>query len=80
MSSCAVLVMPKRALLRTASKPRGSASTRVLLTTIGLHNLGEGLAIGGTFAAGSAGLRTFLLLGFVLHNVTEGIGIAAPRC
>src|SRR5262249_28716362 len=45
---------------------------------IGLHNLGEGLAIGGSFAAGAAGLGTFLVLGFALHNVTEGIGIAAP--
>jgi zinc transporter ZupT len=43
-----------------------------------LHNFGEGLAIGGAFAAGSAGLGTFLVLGFALHNVTEGIGIAAP--
>ena len=38
----------------------------------------QGLAIGGAFAAGSAGLGTFLVLGFALHNVTEGIGIAAP--
>jgi zinc transporter, ZIP family len=45
---------------------------------IGLHNLGEGLAIGGSFAAGAAGLGTFLVLGFTLHNITEGIGIAAP--
>jgi zinc transporter, ZIP family len=45
---------------------------------IGLHNLGEGLAIGGSFAAGAAGLGTFLVLGFALHNITEGIGIAAP--
>ena len=45
---------------------------------IGLHNLGEGLAIGASFAAGAAGLGTFLVLGFTLHNITEGIGIAAP--
>jgi zinc transporter ZupT len=45
---------------------------------IGLHNLGEGLAVGAAFAAGAAGLGTFLVLGFTLHNVTEGIGIAAP--
>ena len=36
------------------------------------------LAIGAAFAAGAAGLGTFLMLGFTLHNVTEGIGIAAP--
>lgn len=45
---------------------------------IGLHNLGEGLAIGAAFAAGEAALGTFLILGFTLHNITEGIGIAAP--
>jgi zinc transporter, ZIP family len=45
---------------------------------IGLHNLGEGLAIGAAFAAGEAALGTFLVLGFTLHNITEGVGIAAP--
>ncbi|HEY1014763.1 MAG TPA: ZIP family metal transporter [Herpetosiphonaceae bacterium] len=45
---------------------------------IGLHNLGEGLAIGAAFATGSAALGTFLVVGFTLHNITEGIGIAAP--
>ncbi|MDQ6423427.1 ZIP family metal transporter [Paenibacillus sp. LHD-117] len=45
---------------------------------IGLHNLGEGLAIGAAFAAGEAALGTFLIIGFTLHNITEGIGIAAP--
>jgi zinc transporter, ZIP family len=45
---------------------------------IGLHNLGEGLAIGAAFALGEAALGTFLVLGFTLHNITEGIGIAAP--
>ncbi|WP_256757953.1 ZIP family metal transporter [Cohnella sp. WQ 127256] len=45
---------------------------------IGLHNLGEGLAIGAAFAAGEAALGTFLIIGFTLHNITEGVGIAAP--
>ncbi|MWC28241.1 ZIP family metal transporter [Paenibacillus sp. MMS18-CY102] len=45
---------------------------------IGLHNLGEGLAIGAAFAAGESALGTFLIIGFTLHNITEGIGIAAP--
>jgi zinc transporter ZupT len=45
---------------------------------IGLHNLGEGLAIGAAFALGEAALGTFLILGFTLHNITEGIGIVAP--
>lgn len=45
---------------------------------IGLHNLGEGLAIGAAFASGSTALGSFLVIGFTLHNITEGIGIAAP--
>jgi ZIP family zinc transporter len=45
---------------------------------IGLHNLGEGLAIGASFALGEIGLGTFLILGFTLHNVTEGLGIVTP--
>ncbi|EPD53677.1 hypothetical protein HMPREF1210_00500 [Paenisporosarcina sp. HGH0030] len=45
---------------------------------IGLHNFGEGLAIGTSFSLGEAALGTFLVIGFTLHNITEGIGIAAP--
>lgn len=45
---------------------------------IGLHNLGEGLAIGAAFALGEAALGVFLIVGFALHNITEGVGIAAP--
>lgn len=45
---------------------------------IGLHNLGEGMAIGAAFAIGEAALGSFLVVGFTVHNVTEGIGIAAP--
>jgi zinc transporter, ZIP family len=45
---------------------------------IGLHNLGEGLAIGAAYSLGELGLTTFLILGFTLHNVTEGLGIVTP--
>jgi zinc transporter ZupT len=45
---------------------------------IGLHNLGEGLAIGAAFALGEVGLTAFLVIGFMLHNVTEGLGIVSP--
>jgi len=45
---------------------------------IGLHNFGEGLAIGGSAGAGEIGLATVLVIGFALHNGTEGFGIVAP--
>ncbi len=46
---------------------------------IGVHNLGEGLAIGSSFALGELTLGTFLIVGFMIHNVTEGLGIARLR-
>ncbi len=45
---------------------------------IGLHNLGEGLAIGGAIALGSITLGTQLILGFTIHNTTEGLAIVSP--
>jgi len=45
---------------------------------IGLHNFGEGLAIGASVGLGSVEFSTFLIVGFALHNTTEGIAIAAP--
>jgi zinc transporter, ZIP family len=45
---------------------------------IGLHNFGEGLAIGGSAARGEITLATLLIIGFGLHNATEGFGIVAP--
>ncbi len=58
-----------------------SASRRLALMIavgIGLHNFGEGLAIGGSAARGEIGLATVLVVGFALHNATEGFGIVAP--
>jgi len=45
---------------------------------IGLHNLGEGLAIGAAYAVGELALGTALVIGFALHNTTEGIAVVAP--
>jgi zinc transporter, ZIP family len=45
---------------------------------IGLHNLGEGLAIGTSYSSGEIALGTFLVIGFLLHNTTEGLGIVTP--
>jgi zinc transporter, ZIP family len=58
-----------------------SAARRLALMIaigIGLHNFGEGLAIGGSAAIGAIGLATVLVIGFALHNATEGFGIVAP--
>ena len=45
---------------------------------IGLHNLGEGLAIGSAYAIGALALGAFLVIGFAIHNTTEGLAIVAP--
>ena len=45
---------------------------------IGVHNLGEGLAVGGAYAIGEIALGTLLVVGFMIHNATEGIAIVAP--
>ena len=69
------------ALPRTRGISGWSAARRLSLLIaigIGLHNFGEGLAIGGSAAAGEIGLATVLVIGFALHNGTEGFGIVAP--
>jgi len=68
----------------TATRPGiagWSAARRMSLLIavgIGLHNFGEGLAIGGSAATGEIALATILVIGFALHNGTEGFGIVAP--
>ena len=56
----------------------GLALAFLVAIGIGLHNFGEGLAIGSSFALGELALGSFLIVGFMVHNVTEGLGIAAP--
>ncbi len=61
------------------SAPLGGVTLATLVAIgIGLHNFGEGLAIGSSFALGELALGTFFVVGFMIHNVTEGLGIAAP--
>jgi zinc transporter, ZIP family len=50
----------------------------LIATGIGLHNFGEGLAIGQSAAAGELSLALVLIIGFGLHNTTEGFGIVGP--
>ena len=56
----------------------GAALALLVAIGIGVHNLGEGLAIGTSFAFGQLTLGSFLIVGFMVHNITEGLGIAAP--
>jgi ZIP family zinc transporter len=64
---------------RKGGAPLGGLALATLVAIgIGVHNLGEGLAIGSSIALGELALGTFLIVGFMVHNVTEGLGIAAP--
>jgi zinc transporter ZupT len=66
---------------RSAAQEAGAQAWRLALMVavgIGLHNLGEGLAIGSAYATGELALGAFLVIGFALHNTTEGLAIAAP--
>ncbi len=68
-------------LLAISQRSGGGSPTAIsayIALGIGLHNFGEGLAIGAAFATGAAALGSFLVIGFTLHNITEGVGIAAP--
>ena len=50
----------------------------IIALAIGVHNLAEGLAIGVSASSGEIGLATVLIIGFALHNATEGFGIVGP--
>ena len=64
---------------RRASGAQAATTIALLVAVgIGLHNFGEGLAIGAAFALGEVALGTLLILGFTLHNTTEGLAIVAP--
>jgi zinc transporter, ZIP family len=66
---------------RRAARDAGAPGTQLALlvaTGIGLHNLGEGVAIGAAYSAGALALGAFLVVGFAIHNTTEGLAIVAP--
>ena len=68
---------------RFLSARKGAAATGgrlalMIAIGIGLHNLGEGLAIGSAYAIGELALGAFLVVGFAIHNTTEGFAIVAP--
>jgi zinc transporter, ZIP family len=77
---------PGAAMVRPAPLPAGPGAVReravqlslLIAAGIGMHNFGEGLAIGASAAAGRLSLALLLVIGFGAHNATEGFGIVAP--
>ena len=63
-----------------ARRAGASGATLALMVAvgIGLHNLGEGVAIGAAYSVGALALGAFLVVGFAIHNTTEGLAIVAP--
>jgi hypothetical protein len=77
LSGVSTWVADRRSRAKAAGADPGTLALLVALG-IGLHNLGEGLAIGSAYATGSLALGAFLVVGFALHNTTEGLAIVAP--
>jgi zinc transporter ZupT len=67
-----------RAARSGSETARGGRLALLIAIGIGLHNLGEGLAIGSAYAIGELALGAFLVVGFAIHNTTEGFAIVAP--
>ena len=65
-------------LSKKAAGASGYSLALLISIGIGLHNLGEGVAIGAAYAAGALALGAFLVVGFAIHNTTEGLAIVAP--
>jgi ZIP family zinc transporter len=65
---------------RKAAQHAGSPMvlSTIIAIGIGAHNFGEGLAIGASAASGATAIALALIVGFALHNATEGFGVAAP--
>jgi zinc transporter ZupT len=79
LSFLTMTMLGSRLASREQSAAVGAGALALLVAIgIGVHNFGEGLAIGTSFAFGELALGTFLIVGFMVHNVTEGLGIAAP--
>ena len=70
--------MRERRAQAKAAGARGFSLALMVAIGIGLHNLGEGLAIGSAYASGALALGAFLVVGFAIHNTTEGLAIVAP--
>lgn len=61
-----------------AERSRVLRTGMTIASAIGIHNFAEGLAIGVAASTGEIGLATVLIVGFAVHNATEGFGIIGP--
>jgi ZIP family zinc transporter len=61
-----------------AARSRALRTALTIAAAMGVHNFAEGLAIGVSARAGAVSLATVLIIGFALHNATEGFGIVGP--
>ncbi|CDI05189.1 ZIP family metal transporter [Candidatus Nitrosotenuis uzonensis] len=77
-SFVALYYISERLVSRVSAASKSVAIALMVAIGIGLHNLGEGLAIGAAIGLGEVALSTFLIVGFTIHNTTEGLAIAAP--
>ena len=72
------LAVDDRESLLDAARSQALRTGQIIAAAIGLHNFAEGLAIGVSAQSGEIGLATVLIIGFALHNATEGFGIVGP--
>jgi len=77
LSGVSAWVSDRKARARNAGAG-GDQLALLIAIGIGMHNLGEGVAIGSSYAVGALALGAFLIVGFALHNTTEGLAIIAP--
>jgi zinc transporter ZupT len=71
-------ISKKQTTQSDSESDRHLAIAMMIATGIGIHNLGEGLAIGAAYSVGEIALGNFLVVGFIIQNITEGLGIIAP--
>jgi zinc transporter ZupT len=71
-------ISKKQTVIAGSETDRRLAIAFMIAIGIGFHNLGEGLAIGAAYNVGEVALGTFLVVGFIIQNITEGLGIIAP--
>jgi len=71
-------ISKRQTMITGIESERRLAIALMIAIGIGFHNLGEGLAIGAAYNVGEIALGTFLVVGFIIQNITEGLGIIAP--